>query len=408
MIFKDKFFKDNILMFFSSSAVSVTNLLYQMLMVRKLDVAIYGSFNSLLSIFTIISLPAMSLCAMIAKFTSAYNSTGQEGRAHRFISVIMRHMFFIGILFLGLYVLLGSHFKNYLQLDSIFPVYLVGCMLFVMTISTVALGAMQGFEKFIWYSIGNLCGAIIKLAFGFLFVLLGWSLLGALGAYLISQLVILSIIALSLKDVFRSREDVAEINIKEKYKFVLPAFVTFACVGFLTNMDVVLVKHFFGPIEAGYYSVAQMVGKIALFIPGAIYLVMLPHTSGLHAQRKDPRGALQKSLLYTVFLCLCFVGVYNVFPRVVLTVLCGKFNNDIIFLGRLFSIIMTFFSLLIVLLLYQLSVSRFRFLKIVVPFSILQILAIILFHNTMPQVLYIMFLNSAILFLLNLRLAFLD
>jgi hypothetical protein len=67
---------------------------------------------------------------------------------------------------------------------------------------------------------------------------------------------------------------------------------------------------------------------------------------------------------------------------------------------------MMFLSLVIILLLYQLSVSRFKFLKSLVALSLLQVLAIWVFHATLAQVLSVLILNGVLLFILNVRAVF--
>ncbi|MEI8175729.1 MAG: oligosaccharide flippase family protein [Candidatus Omnitrophota bacterium] len=403
---KDRFLANSALVFCGTILVSVSNLLYQMLTVRKLPVAAYGAFNSLLSIVLMLSYPISALTTMIAKFSAAYYSRGERVKAHRFVLIIIRHMFFAGILFLVLYMLGAFHFMKYLRLDSVMPVYMTAFMLFLMVITAPILGALQGFERFTAYSVSNVGGAVCKLGMLALFLMLGWGLFGVLAAYLLSQVIVVAIGGYCVKEVFQKEDSSGSIDIKEKYRFVVPTLVTLGCFGLLTNMDVVLVKHFFESTVAGSYSVAQMVGKIALFIPNAIAVVMLPHAAGLHAQQKDSRGLLRKSLAYTAFLSCGFVVFYNVFPGLVLTVLCGTSGADIIFLGRLFSLCMTFFSLIMVLAIYQLSVSRFKFLKSFVIFTVIQVVAIAFFHRSLPQVLGIILLNSIILFAVNMWYAF--
>ena len=405
MVFKDKFLKDNILMLFSTSIVNLTNLLYQILIVRKLTVISYGAFNSLLSVFVIFSFPVASLSTMIAKFTSSYNNIGERKKADFLLLVLLRHMLFIGLFYLFIYLVFGFYFRNYLHLNSTLPIYFTGGMLFLAILSALTFGGLQGLEKFIWLSVTNVCSALLKLSLAFFFIVIGWDLLGALGAYLVSQMVGLLVGFFPLREIFRLKETMPDINLSEKYKFVIPSLVTLGCMSLLTNIDVVFVKHFFEPIEAGYYSVAQFIGKTAFFIAGAIYVVMLPRASGLHAQQKDSRLLLKRSLAYTAILCLFVIGGYNLFPKVILGLLTGKVNEQVIFLGRIFSITMTFFSLVSVLVLYQLSISRFKFLKTLVLFSFLQVLAILLFHTSLTQVLLILLSNSIILFILNLRLA---
>lgn len=403
MIFKDRFLKNNVLMFFSMSLTNLANLICQIVIVRMLTVADYGAFNSLIAIFTLISLPINALNTMVVKFASAYNHLGERRRADFFLAVVWRHMFFAATIFLAAYLIFGFYFKAYLKLDSVLPVFLTGGMLFLTILSIVPQGGLQGFEKFKWLSATLVSNGVLKLLAVFFFLLFGWGLLGALGGYLASQLAALLICLFPLREIFYLKDADFDIDLKEKYKFVVPSFIMFGCIAFLTNMDVIFVKHYFSAVEAGHYSVAQMIGKIVYFLPGAVYLVMLPRASGLHAQKKDSRHLLMRSLKYVAALCLTVIIVYNLFPSIIMGALTNKVNDEIITLGRFFSFIMAFYSLVNSLFLYHLSISRFDYLKWLVSFTCLQVLAIAFFHASLVQVLSIMLANSVILFIISLK-----
>lgn len=390
-------------MFFSISLTNLANLICQIVIVRMLTVSDYGSFNSLISVFMIVSLPINAFNTMVVKFVSAYDHLGERRRANLLLTVVLRHMFFAGLLFLTTYLIFGFCFKAYLKLDSTLPVFLTGGMLFLTILLTVPQGGLQGFERFKWFSAALVSNGVFKLLLVFVFLSLGWGLLGALGGYLASQLAALFISLFPLREIFYLKGAHFDIGLMEKYKFVLPSFITLGCIAFLTNMDVIFVKHYFSAAQAGHYSVAQMIGKIVYFLPGAVYLVMMPRASGLHAQKKDSRHLLMRSLKYVVALCMAVIIVYNLFPRIVMGVLTSKVNDEIITLGRFFSLIMAFYSLVNSLFLYHLSVSRFNCLKWLILLTCLQVLAIAFFHTSLVQVLSIMLANSVILFIISFK-----
>ncbi|MCM8782080.1 MAG: oligosaccharide flippase family protein [Candidatus Omnitrophica bacterium] len=408
MIFKDRFLKHNILMFFSTTLTNLANFLYQLLIVRKLAIASYGVFNSLLSLFMIFSLPLASLSTMIAKFTSSYNNVDERKKVDALLSVMLRHMGFIAIFFLALYLVFAFCLKDYLRLDSIVPIHLTGFMLTLTILSTVTFGGLQGLERFAWFSVSSISTGVSKLVLTLLFLSLGWDLVGALGGYLGAQIIGLFLCLYPLKKIFYIRHKGIDIDIKEKYKFVVPTLVTLGVSALVTNIDMVLVKHFFNSSEAGYYSIAQLIGKMVLFMPSAVYIVILPRASGLNAQKKDSRFLLKKGLRYTAFLSGLVLVVYNLFPVFMLKILTGKVTAQIILLGRFFAVAMFFFSLVAVLILYQLSISRFTFLKNLVVLGILEIIAILIFHSSLFQVVSVLILTSLTLFILNLKSAFKD
>jgi O-antigen/teichoic acid export membrane protein len=168
----------------------------------------------------------------------------------------------------------------------------------------------------------------------------------------------------------------------------------------------ILVKLFFSSEEAGFYSLAQMLGKIFLFLPAAISIVMLPRASGLHDQKADTTSTLKRSMFYSLALCLIALIGYNLFPGLVLNILSGKALPESILLGRFFSVSMTFFVFLYILTTYFISIEDLRFIKYLAFFTFLQFLGIFVFHKSLIQVQLVMCVNAAILFIIHMYLAF--
>jgi O-antigen/teichoic acid export membrane protein len=249
---------------------------------------------------------------------------------------------------------------------------------------------------------------------GIIFVFLGLGVLGAIGAVAASYFVA-TFLALFMLEVHLQREKVTchhEQNpeessrsyISEVYQYLSPVAITLLCFMLLTNIDMILVKHFFAPVEAGYYSIAQMVGKITLFLPIPVVMVMFPKLTSLEGQERRALSTLRLSLIIVASLCIATVLASLFFPSLIVRILSGKLYPECIPLVRFFSINMTFFSLTYLLLHYHLSTHRKRFLYILIFFTLTQIGLIGLFHNTLTQVLFVMSVVSVCLFIVNLLL----
>jgi len=133
---------------------------------------------------------------------------------------------------------------------------------------------------------------------------------------------------------------------------------------------------------------------------------MFPKTSELHAQAKATSHHLKKNLLYVGALCGAAALICLLFPGLIIRLLSGEEHLQCIPLARIFSVTMVFFALVYVLLFYHLSIHRLGFIYSLVLLTVLQFLAIILFHESLLQVLYIMCGNAILLFLINAYLAF--
>jgi len=270
-------------------------------------------------------------------------------------------------------------------------------------------GSLQGLEKFYWMGSISFVGGIAKVLATVLFLKLGWMVYGALAGFLASALLSMFLSFLPIKDMLlflKNRLIGEELNFKEMYFYLIPTILFTLSITTLTNIDMVLVKHYFSAVDAGYYAVAQIIGKIIFFLPGAIVIVMFPRVSSLHAQDKEHLDVLKKALIFAAGLCLSGLIFYNLFPAFTLNLLTGKPYSESIQLGRLFCIAMSFFSLTNLLSFYHLSISNFKFIKYLIIFTLLQIVAIAMFHQSLQMVLMILSINAAILFFINLGIAF--
>jgi len=400
------FEKNIILVFCGTSIASFFNLLYQLLIAHQLSPVDFAAFNSLLSVFMLFSSPLGNISLAAAKYSAEFNGQGQPGKVKALISGLMNKALLIICATAPLFYFLSFYILEKLKIQSLFSGYILALLLTISWIMPVLAGGMQGLELFKWVSSISVVTGLFKLAAAFLFVFLGFGLAGALAALLITNLmtVLLSLFPLkghvSLK--FPGQSD---IDFKAFFFYLFPLALSAFCFTALTSFDMVLIKYFFSPQDSGVYSLAQMVGKIFLFLPGAIGIVMLPKTSGLNARNLDARPTLKRSLIYAAILSVIASVSYNIFPAFFLKLLTGKVFPDSIALGRLFSVSMVFFALLYILIAYFISIGDLRFLKCLVPGAVLQLLAVIVFHASLIQVQVILCLSSILLFGAHLILA---
>jgi len=402
----DTFGKNILLVFLGTSLVNLFNLLYQLLIAHRMSGVDFAGFNSLLAIFTLICAPLTTLQTVIAKYTAEFNAQNQIKKIQALLSELIRKMLPLAIItFVGFYFL-SFYIMDKLKISSVSAGYILAVLLASSWITPVLLGALQGLELFKWLVSLSVIGGALKLVFAFIFISLGFNIAGGLGAFLIASLIVIIISFFPLKNLISFKLSENRTNFKDFFSYLAPVAVTLFCFVALVNFDMVLVKYLFSPLQAGFYSLAQMLGKIFLFLPGAISIVMFPKTAGLNAKNMDTDSTLRRSLLYACSLCIIANLFYNLFPNFVLKVLTGKVFAESVVLGRLFGISMSFFTLLFILINYFLSIKDMRFMKYLILSALLQPLAIILFHKTLILVQLILCINSILIFFINLALVY--
>lgn len=402
------FLKNVIIVFLGSSLVNFINLLYQLLIAHKLTAVEFASFNSLLSVFMLISAPLGTIQVAVTKYCSEYNAQNLTIKVNFLLSDLLKKTAFLAGLTIFVFFILSGHIIAALKIESALSGYILALLIASSWILPVFSGGIQGLELFGWLSFGSVATGALKLLSAFMLTLLGYNIAGALGALLIANFSGLVIFYFPLKRFFLKKTKNEFFDYRQMIKYLFPVAISNLCFIALVSFDMVLVKYFFASADSGLYSLSQMLGKIFLFLPGAVSMVMFPRTSGLKAKNKDTVSTLNKSLLIVFVLCITAICGYNLFPSHVLKLLTGKVYPESIHLGRLFSISMSFFTLSYILISYFLSVKDLRFIKFLALFTLLQLFAIVLFHKNLIQIQLILCINGALLFITHLSLAYMQ
>jgi len=413
----DEFLRNTGLMVIGVGLFNLFNLLYHFFMVRALPPVEYGHLNSLMAVFMVVSVPASTVQTTVTKFVSSFYAQ----KRYDLIRNLIKHFLFltsiIGIIIFLLIFLLSKYLASFLQISHSNLLILLGILLSFAMIIPIPWGGLQGLQKFISLTINLILNGGLKFIIGVCFIILGLGVFGALSAIIISYIVTIFISLIMLKAeiskgvafVTKNKENLRKFNnssLSEMYYYFLPIGITLLCFMMLTNIDLILVKHFFKPIEAGYYSIAQMVGKIILFLPIPVVMVMFPKINALEGQIEKKLPILNRSLYITLLFCFGAIVLVFIFPDFILKILTGKVYPECIPLVRLFSINMTIFSLILIILYYHLSTNKKGFLYPLIILALGQICAIIFFHRSLIEVLLSIGIIAFCLLIINFYLIY--
>lgn len=403
-------------MFAGISLFNLFNLLFHFFMIRNLAPVDYGQLNTLMALFMLITVPANTVQTTITRFVSVFQAKTQCQQIRGFLKHFLLVMAAVALFFFIMMAVGSSLLSSFLQISSPGVILLTGVVLFFAMITPIPWGGLQGLQKFGLLAFNLILNGGLKLFVGILLVAVGWGVLGAMGAiaiaYIVTTFLSLMLVEVSMKK--EERTALPQINpieenpssLSEAYRYFLPVAITLLCFMILTQIDLILVKHLFTPVEAGYYSIAQMVGKVILFLPLPVIMVMFPKVSLLHAQGKRAFPVLIHSLMVAGAFCIMGIFISHLFPDRITQMLTGKTYPECNPLIRLFSINMTLFSLTYILLYYHLATHRNLFLYPLVFLTLLQIAVLVLFHETMIEVLTIVGAVAFGLTVINLYLAY--
>ncbi|MBU2598138.1 MAG: oligosaccharide flippase family protein, partial [Actinobacteria bacterium] len=400
-----------VLLFIAINIVNFSNYIYTLMMARMLGPAEFSLFASLISIFIILSSLISTIQTVTTKYISNFFAEKDYKSISNFFFDSFKKIILICLIVFLFFILASKQIALFLNTVSPIPIIILGSMVIISIFVSISRGTLQGLQSFSHLSLNLIIDAILRLVIGISLVYLGFKTSGAIGSSSISGFLAILISFIPLSFIFKSRnnkQDIKQdINFLEVYKYSIPVLIASICIFILISFDLVLVKHFFNELNAGQYSAAATMGKIVIFIPGAIGLVMFPKVAEYHKKNVNSIDILKKSLFITLILCGGVTICYFLFPNFLIRIMFGKIYENSAYLIKFFGVAMTFFALNNILILYNLSIEKFKFIFPTIFFTILQIVLIYLFHGSLIQVILILLFNSLVLFAVNLISTFL-
>ena len=390
--FKDKLLKGSLTLFVGNLVGSGCNYLFQFFMSRHLSVADFGAMNSLLSLLMVTGVPAMSILLVSAKYVSNFKAAAEVGKIRLFQRKVLRKLASCGSGLLLLMLLSSPWVAAYLKIDSYTPVIIVFMLIFFSFLIPVNLGIVQGLQRFL--TLGFLGGfsGFSRLLFGILLIVLGFSLNGAMTAILLSSLTLFLMPFYFLRDIPASDPGVDDlgIGVKRIIGYSTPVVLSSLGIMALTNMDLILVKHYFPAEQAGVYASVAVLGRTVFYFPGVIVMAMFPIVSESYALSKNPSHLLKKALGVTILLAGLGLIVLFIVPDLMLSFLFGKTFSQGAPLLRMFSIAMFFVALTNILANFHLAVERRWFLSYLLLGCTIEVILIAFFHQRLISVLVIL------------------
>lgn len=398
----DVFTKNIFLVFTGSLLASLANLLCQLLIAHKFSPASFSAFNSIISIFTVVSVPLVTAQTAVAKYSAEFIASSQPAKANFIISAFFKRGLILAVSTWPVFYYLCLKIVYFLKVDSSLAALALSLLIASCWVVPVLLGASQGLELFGQYSAAIIAGSLLKLALVAIALAFNFHIAALLGSFLSANIFTIAVLALGLGLSALLRSRIQAVNLRPIIRYFLPVAFSLFFFTALVNMDMILARHIFSASVSGLYSISQMLGKVFLFLPMAISVVLLPRSSALKAKEADTRGVVYRSLIYAFILCSVSAIIYNIFPGFILKALTGKSFLISLNLGRLFCLSMSFFSFSYILITYFISIRDLRFLKYLGFSAVLQALAIIYFAKSIFAIQAVLCVNAVLLFLINI------
>jgi len=408
----DKLFFNGAMIFIFVMAGNFFNYLFQIAMSRSLSVSDYGTLNSLLSLLVITSIPSGALTAFSAKNISNNLAAGDITGARKFIKYTVIKTFLYDCLFLALFIVCIPFLMKFMKIDSYFYYIITGLAIFLIFPFSLLLGSLQGSRMYLSLGLFSSLSSIIKFILAVVLIYAGLKVAGALFSVAVSPLIIIAVGAAVLFSYLKNRQDKGDDKYTAIYKteenalntgrfYFLFLFLVLLFYTFFTNIDLIIVKHFFPAYKTGIYSVADILGKIILYFPSAIVLVMFPEVSHAHATNSKTKHILLKTIFITFLMCSFLEIFYILFPDKIISFLMGAKYITSAPLLTLYGLSMFPFAFINIFINYFMAINNSKILIPMFLFSICEILLFYMFHYSLREIILIIMITGwAVMFTL--------
>lgn len=387
--FSNPLFKGSAIVMVGSLMGSFLNYFFHFLVGRFLSPADYGALISLFSILYIVGVPGSILGTTATKFASQYKARGDFRAVTASLFWVEKIVAVLGLVLFLLAFVFRDWLASFLKISN--PALLVLFFVFVgfSFLGSAPTGFLRGLLRFRAFSFAAVLGPLFRVLLGAGLGFLGFGIFGVVWGLVLSNFLGILITLLLLKKNLRFPLVTSSFSKSDLFSYALPATVVLLALISLYNTDVILVKHFFSPEEAGIYSSVVMLGRIIFFGLSSIALVMFPMASEKHEGGKDVSKMLKNSLLLVAAGAIGGVLVYSLFPSLLVKIFFGKqYILAVPYLG-MFAVFMALYAVVDLVSQFFLSVRNFRPVRVLVVFSLLQVISLYFFHQTLRQVIYV-------------------
>lgn len=378
-------------------AANVSNYVFHLLMGRFLGPVNYGILASIFSVFYYLMVPVATITTTVMKYTAEFDVEKAPGKIYSLFIRLTKQLLVIS---LALFVLLAAAsplISRFLRIDSIWPMLILSTMLLIGYMLPVNRGILQGLQKFGTLSVNLILETVLKLSIGIALVLIGYKVNGAVLGVVIAMFMAYALSFVPLRKIFRIREKTI-VSVREMWVYSIPVFVALFCMNSYYSVDILIVKHFLSPVDAGHYSGLSILGKIVVFACLAIVGVMFPMVAGRHKADQKHSHLLGYTLGLITLISGSIAAAYAIAPRFIINLLFGaKYIAVAPYLG-LFGLAMLLLSLSSALTNYYLAIDKIRCVAILVVMAVLQVILLWAFHSSLSQIVNVMVGTMTLLF----------
>jgi O-antigen/teichoic acid export membrane protein len=383
----------NLLVVGGSVSAGLLGFLFQALISHQLRAADYGNAFAAMTLLTLIGLPASALTLLMARETSRDRAVGHSAASAVLLRSGNRTLLIAGVV-LGFLLAAGSPWIGaFFSVPAEF-VWAVAAGMPVALALPLLIGELQGQQKFFYFALLNFGQAGLKLVAAITLGLV-FGPVGVVLGIVLASTVSYAIVFLLLRRRLAIRLTMPWLRPAARYlALILPSTLALSV---LLSADVLLVKHFFSGRLAGEYSAVAALGRAIFWGAAGVAAVLFPKVIYRESQGYSGSRVVGISLGLVAIGGVASLAVLGLVARPVLTAFAGSEYAGGASILPVYAIAMTLLGAASVLIATHQSRARAAFLTVLLPVSVAEPVLIVIFHQSLAQVVWVVTLSMAAL-----------
>lgn len=285
---------------------------FQIVCGRLLTVEEYGLLAGFMSVVTVITVATSALQTTAARAVAAEeNEPGGP-----FIDGLTRSSFVIAAIMLVVTVIVSPMASRFFNIGTL-PLILLGVYVAPSALDSIAVGRLQGLQRFRAMAFYSTAQASAKLALASILLAAGLRATGLVAGLILSSGLV------AIIGTVASRE-AGSIGVHAFAPDVRRAFAAFTMLWFVLGADVLFARAFFVDTAAGLYGAAAVLGKAVLWIPAVVAQLLFPRLAKRSKHGESVAGLALRAVSVVAVVVFCSVTVLWAFGDTVFRVLYGE------------------------------------------------------------------------------------
>lgn len=401
-VFADDFVRSGAMVFGATVGSNAFNYVFHFVVSRALGPAGYGAVTSLISLVALASIPASVLSMVIVRFAAQFHALGESGKLAALYARVVQAGFVLFPAVLLAAVLLRDALSSYLRLGDPVLAVLCGVILAAALLNTIARSIVQGVQDFRRYVVSLMVETAGKALFGIVLVELGFGVRGATTGYLIAVVASLAYTFSAVRAHTSAAREPLHMDLRRLLQTAGAIGLGSAATTVLTNVDVVLVKHYYDPHTAGLYGVLSLTGKVVLFVLGTLPTVLLPKASAHASRGESPLHFLYRAFAAAGAISAVALAVTLLVPGLAIRALAGGAFTSVAPLLAEYTLAMVFLGAATIVAAFKIALHRFDFVAGLWAAIVLEIGLVAVFHDSLASAVHAVLAASSFAFVQSL------